>query len=119
MYKILFTILFLCFSSSAISEGYPEMEPLTGQWDISGATPVDAPPNESRDTHFRVYLTGEPAKAIYIRMNSKPRELCGGEGTLSKYQGSMSCTLTKKNSTYECWFAIDINKQEISGGFAC
>ena len=99
---------------------YPQMADLTGQFDITGRTAVDPPPEEGRDTHFRVYLTETAAKDLYERMNvPTSTERCGNaEGRTVKTIGDMTCIKTI-DSRYECWFAIDIANQEINGGWSC
>jgi hypothetical protein len=101
--------------------GYPGMKPLTGQFDITGATPVDPPANEPRNTHFRVYLTGEAARTLYESMKVRPqRSICGEDlDSFEKTIGEMMCAVSKNGTAYKCWFAIDLEKQQISGGWAC
>ena len=95
------------------------MSPLTGEFDITGRTAVDVPPEEPRETHFRVYLTGDAAKGLYEHMRVEPMaDGCGGRGTVEKAIGNMVCALHERKEQYECWFAIDINNQRIEGGWA-
>lgn len=116
--RLLFITLMLLYATGATSE-YEQMHLLTGQWDISGYTAVDPPSDESRDTHFRVYLTGVAARSIYSRMNVEAEEDWCGAGLIGKSIGDVSCSFSSENNEYECWFAIDINKAQISGGWAC
>jgi hypothetical protein len=99
---------------------YPGMQPLTGQFDIAGATAVDPPADEPRDTHLRVHLTGEAARALYEHMKVSPEEHpCGDPEGLSKSIGSMTCLRRHADGGHECWFAIDIAEQRVEGGWAC
>ncbi len=92
----------------------------TGQYDISGKTTLDPPDSESRDTHFRIYLTGEAAQELYNSMKVAPVEdMCLDDGSLSKFMGNMQCTKLSKEVGYECRFSIDISKQVIDYGWAC
>jgi hypothetical protein len=99
---------------------YPGMQPLTGQFDIAGATAVDPPPDEPRDTHLRVYLTGDSARALYEHMKvSTGEHPCGDPEGLSKTIGGMTCVRRRSDGGHECWFAIDIAAQRIDSGWAC
>jgi len=96
---------------------YPGMKPLTGDFDITGKTAVDALPSEPRDTHFRVHLSGDAAKALYDHMKVDPvSDWCAGTTTV-KLIDSMACSFD--SNEYECWFAIDIANQAIDGGWTC
>lgn len=54
--------------SSGAAESSPKvtlgMTPLTGEVFVSGKTLVDPMPEEPRDTHFRLHLTGESARTL-------------------------------------------------------
>ena len=110
-------LMLLCFNVNA---EYSGMSTLTGQYDITGKTSIDPPGSEPRDTHFRVYITGEAAKDLYNNMKAKPIEdLCLDDGSISKFSGHMQCTKIKNKGNYECRFAIDIQNQKIDYGWAC
>jgi hypothetical protein len=98
---------------------YPGMRALTGEFDVTGRTPVDPPPSERRDTHFRVHLTGEAAKVLFEQMevDAGPLKCDARPGHREKRIGSMLCSTDGEN--YECFFAIDVEKQLIDGGWAC
>ena len=99
---------------------YPGMQPLSGQFEIAGATAVDPPPGEPRNTHLRVHLTGDSARALYEHMKVGPEEHpCGDPEGLSKSIGGMTCLRRHADGGHECWFAIDIAEQRIEGGWAC
>jgi len=96
------------------------MQPLSGQWDLAGPTAVDPPPGERRDTHLRLFLAGAAARAVYERLPGVPRaDVCGDPGGLVKSAGDMQCTRLPQEAGYECRFAIDLEHQTISGGWAC
>jgi len=96
------------------------MRPLAGQWDLAGATAVDPPPGERRDTHLRIFLTGEAARAVFDRLPGAPLpDPCGEAGGLVKAAGGMQCTRLPGPAGYECRFSIDLEHQQIGGGWAC
>ena len=98
---------------------YPGMRVLTGEFDITGRTAVDPPSSEQRDTHFRVHLTGEAAQSLFEHMEVEPKpQKCGDRpGNREKRIGSMLCSTD--GESFECFFAIDIQKQIVEGGWAC
>lgn len=114
-----------CLSVSMVTagmaaDGYPGMQALTGQWDLSGPTAVDPPPGERRDTHLRVFLTGEAARAVFDHLPGAPRpDPCGDEGGMLKTAGGMQCTRLPGPKGYECRFSIDLERQVLGGGWAC
>lgn len=98
---------------------FPGMSPITGYFDITGRTAVDPPPNEPRDTHFRVHLTGESAKALFenMKVDVNP-QVCGDRPEREeKRKGATLCSTDYR--VYECFFAINIEEQTIEGGWAC
>ena len=97
------------------------MEVLTGKFNIKGKTVIYAPADEPKDTHFSIYLTGNAAKTLYEAMKVKPaKERCEPqEGVISKYIKEMKCTFTIKENKHECYFAINVKKQIIEGGWMC
>lgn len=106
-------------STISTNAQYPGMLPLTGQFDVTGRTAVDPPPSEPRDTHFRVYLTGEAARTLFnnMKVESLP-QLCGGDPErIEKRVDDMLCSTDYQ--IYECFFAIHIKEQTIEGGWAC
>ena len=101
--------------NSAIS-AETESVMLEGSFEIGGATAFDPPPNEPRNTHLRLHLTGEAAKALYrnMQVDAQPSPCTGGP---SKIIGDTECAIV--DGKYECWFAININAQTIQGGWTC
>ena len=117
------TFLILVGLTSALltfaQDQFPEMSPLTGQFDLTGRTAIDPPPSEPRDTHFRVHLTGESAKALFesMKVETKP-QVCGDHPEREeKRLGATLCSTDYR--VYECFFAINIEEQTIEGGWAC
>ena len=99
---------------------YSDMRELTGQFGISGKFVVDPDPKDPSDTHFRIFLTGESARTLYEHMDVEPTTIvCGEPEVPVKRIGSMSCISSPQADGYQCFFAIDIAKQVIAGGWAC
>ena len=111
-------LLLSCVGASAEDRDWRKS--LTGAFRISGASVVDPPEGEARDTHLRIHLTGEAARALYGSMKVKPRpDECRGDGTLVKFVKDMQCTLSPNRKQHECWFAVDIPNQKISVAIVC
>lgn len=91
---------------------------LTGTFTLQGATVIDPPPQEPRDTHMLFILNGAAAKSLYQSMKVKAApDACADPGALAKTVGGMRCT--KSGLRYECDFSIDIARQAIKAGQAC
>ena len=80
-------LIFLSFPIIAMSDKYKSMEALTGKFTLGGKTLVDVLPEETRNTHMRIYLTGNAAKSLYEAMDVEPKpERCEGmPGIHAKY----------------------------------
>lgn len=119
-FQNLFATGCLLFCVSAIGEDLDWRKPLSGSYRISGASVVDPPEGEARDTHLRIHLTGEAAKSLYSAMKVKPRrDQCRNDGTLIKFVKDMQCTLSANRKQYECWFAVDVPNQKITVAIVC
>jgi hypothetical protein len=93
---------------------------LTGSYELAGKEAIDPPPDQPKDSHLRLYLSGSSAKDLYNAMKVKalPDE-CIGDGARSKFQGGIACTMLEGGKEYECSLAIDIEKQELDAVYAC
>jgi len=93
---------------------------LTGSYNIAGQTIVDPPATEAQNTHIYFSLSGASAQDLYNSMNvqAKP-DACRRGGALTKSIGQMRCTRSATGRQFQCWFAIDIAKQRITGGVVC
>jgi hypothetical protein len=98
---------------------YPGMSPLTGEFDITGRTAVDPLPEEPRDTHLRLHLTGEVARTLYnhMRVEATPYSCLSRSDRLEKRIRDTLCWTDLR--TYECFLAINIRDQTVEGGWAC
>lgn len=95
-------------------------QPLTGTYRVGGATLVDPPQQEARDTHFYVELTEPSAKALYDAMKAKAvPDACGDPGTTTKRAGGVACSRGPKGREYRCWFGIDLRAPRLVHGVVC
>src|SRR5262249_942754 len=109
----------LLFTAALPSAAW-EDKVLTGSYYIAGQTIVDPPATEAQDTHMYFTLSGVSARDLYNRMKvqGKPA-VCRGGGALTKTIGQTRCTRSASGKEFQCWFAIDIANQRITGGVVC
>jgi hypothetical protein len=99
--------------------GAGEPKPLSGSYQLTTATLVDAPADEPRDTHVRFLLTGKAAADLYAALPVKPkRDECRGDGSLTKSQGHFICTRSP-NGPHECTFGVDLRNGRTAAGSTC
>ena len=98
----------------------PEERALTGSYALSGATLVDAPPEEARDTHLRLHLTGAAARDLFAAMKADAEyDACLDDGAHSKRLGGTVCTRDAGGETFECSLSIELSTQTVVPGAAC
>ena len=110
----------LLLFTTSVPLGAWEAKVLTGSCSIAGRTLVDAPVSEAQNTHMYFALSGVSAQDLYnsMRAQAKP-DVCRGGGALAKSIGEMRCTRSADGRAFQCWFAIDIASQRITGGVVC
>lgn len=93
---------------------------LEGHFMIGGATLIDPPPEEPKNTHYYLHLTGQSAQALYQMLTSQAKyDECLDDGSLSKQQGAIQCTASQDMHTYACYLAIDVERQTLATGAGC
>jgi hypothetical protein len=99
---------------------HADEHPLTGTYELGGATLVDPPPGEDPRSRFRVFLTGAAAKDLYdaLRATAEDDE-CLGDGSKSKRSGGIVCTKLAEDGSYECAFAVGVDGQTVEGATSC
>ena len=106
-------------AASAVAAAAPR-QALRGSLQIRGATIVDAPKDEPKNTHAAFVIDGAAAKMLYDAIQGKPEEdECMGDGSLRKRAGNVSCLRRANDGKYECDFAIDLRSQKIEPGRVC
>lgn len=112
-------ILAAVLGSSAIVAS-SQHDVLQGSLQIRGATIVDPPAEEPKNTHAAFIIGGAAAKTLYDAIQAKPEaDECLGDGSLRKRAGNLSCLRRADDGQYECDFAIDLGSQKIEPGRAC
>lgn len=95
-------------------------KPLTGTYEIGGATLVDPPPGEDPSSRFRVFLTGAAAKDLYDALHATAEDdECLGDGSKSKRSGGIVCRKLAEDGSYECAFAVGVDGRTVDGATSC
>jgi len=93
---------------------------LSGTYEIGGKEAIDPPPDQPKDSHLRLYLSGSAAKDLYNALKVKATvDECTGPNARSKFQGGIACTMLEGGKEYECSLAIDIKNQKLDAIYAC
>jgi len=93
---------------------------LVGSYHWRGATIVDPPPGEPRDTHLVLELEGSPARELYERLGTTPvRDACLDDGSLTRQRNALRCTRHPEPGRYTCDFALDARSGRLASGQAC
>ena len=93
---------------------------LTGTDAIAGKEAIDPPPDQPKDTHLQLFLSGSAAKDLYNALKVKATvDECTGPNARSKFQGGIACTMLDGGKEYECSLAIDIKNQKLDAIYAC
>jgi hypothetical protein len=113
-------VVFASINVLAALGAIPNRQPLQGVLEIRGFTIVDPPPHEPRDTHAAFVIKGDAARLLYETMKiDAVKDDCLADGSRRKQIGNLKCVHLMSGATYECDFAIDIEKQVVEVGRVC
>ena len=112
------SVLLAVVAIPASSQDAPKK--LTGTYAIAGKEAIDPPPDQPKDTHLQLFLSGSAAKDLYNALKVKATvDECTGPNARSKFQGGIACTMLDGGKEYECSLAIDIKNQKLDAIYAC
>jgi len=95
-----------------------DWKPLEGTAAVTAQNYLDPAPGERKDSHWRVQLSGESAKELYLAMKGREsKDEC--TGGVMRQAGQMRCTKLASPLRYACDFSIDLRRQKIDHGVAC
>jgi hypothetical protein len=115
----LFTLVIALVTAASVVAASAPHQALHGSLQIRGATIVDAPKEEPKNTHAAFSIDGGAAKMLYDALPGKPVEdECLADGSLGKRAGNLAC-VRRHDGKYECDFAIDLRSQTIEPGRVC
>lgn len=92
---------------------------LKGEVFIAGKTPVDPPPNEPKNSHAYMTVTGPAALRLYRAMRGKEEKDACQDGHRIKRAGNLSCSLAAGGKEAACDFSVDLIKGALDSGRAC
>lgn len=108
----------LLFSSACLASD--PFKDLSAEYDIGGATVIDAPAAEPGNTHIYLRIKDDAAKDMYDIIESSPvRNACLDDGTLTKRAKNIQCDFNPQQNSYVCYFSIDVNSNVIGIGEVC
>ena len=98
--------------------GAADWKPLTGTYAVTAMYYLDPPEEDPKDSHFRIQLTGDAARELYLAMKvAEKRDEC--TNATAKQIGEMQCLHYKNQKKYTCAFSVNIAQQKIEYGVAC
>ncbi|MGE4074376.1 MAG: hypothetical protein AB7F22_02435 [Reyranella sp.] len=93
---------------------------LSGEMLIGGATLVDPPSGEARDTHAYLTVTGPAALRLYRSLPAREEDdLCRGDGHKVRRAGALSCSIDARGQAAVCDFGVDLRSGTLAGGRPC
>ena len=96
-----------------------EASPLRGEIFIAGRTAVDPPPEEPKNSHAYMTVTGAAALRMYRAMRAKEEPNFCEEGERMKRAGALLCSLSRDGRTASCDFAVDLLNGALDAGRPC
>jgi len=110
-------LLLLALSAASLAA---DSQNLTGSFSIGGATLIDPPADEPRNSHIYFEITGKAAERIYQMIKSEPMlDLCLDDGAMTKFADKVQCQAHPDKGEYACFFSLDVNANTIGEGVAC
>ena len=103
-----------------LGEGIAEVRTsaVRGELFLAGKTPVDPPPDEARNSHAYLTITGPAAMRMYRAMKAPEEKNECLPGKL-KNAGSLSCALSADGRSATCDFSIDLTRGTLEDGRPC
>ena len=92
---------------------------LRGEMFIAGATLVDPPTDEKRDTHAYLTISGDAARRLYNTLKVPAKADACLPGRRLKSVGHVSCSVGAKASDARCDFGLNLADGTIAPGLVC
>lgn len=100
-----------CFAQEPVQLG--------GKLFIGGKTPVDPPPDEPKNSHAYMTVSGPAALRMYRAMTAKDEPNLCESGKRIKRAGPLSCSLSRDGRAASCDFSVDLRKGALDEGRPC
>lgn len=93
---------------------------LSGEMFIGGATLVDPPSGEAKNTHAYLTVTGPAALRLYRNMPAREEDdVCRGDGHKVRRAGTLACSIDARGQQAACDFGLDLRSGLPAGGRPC
>ena len=96
-----------------------DVSPLRGEVFVAGKTPIDPPPEESKNSHAYILISGPAALRMYRGMRAKEEPNLCETGKRMKRAGPLSCSMSKDGKNASCDFSVDLIKGALDQGRPC
>ena len=96
-----------------------EVSQLRGEVFFAGRTPVDPPPDEPKNSHAYMTVSGAAALRMYRAMRSSEEANLCEAGQRMKRAGALVCSVTRDGRNATCDFSIDLIKGALDSGRPC
>ena len=92
---------------------------LRGEVFIAGKTPIDPPPEEPKNSHAYMTVTGPAALRMYRAMTAKDEPNQCETGKRIKRAGPLSCSLSRDGRSARCDFSVNLRSGALDEGRPC
>jgi hypothetical protein len=96
-----------------------ETSQLRGEVFIGGKTLVDAPPEEPKNSHAYMTVSGPAALRMYRAMIAKEEPNLCEPGKRMKRAGGLMCSVSRDGRNATCDFSVDLINGTLEGGRPC
>ena len=96
-----------------------EPSQLRGEVFIAGKTPIDPPPEEPKNSHAYMTVTGPAALRMYRAMTAKDEANLCETGKRLKRAGPLSCSLSRDGRSASCDFSVNLLDGKLDDGRPC
>ena len=114
-----FGLAILAFATMAQPGSAQQATALRGEMFVAGKTAVDPLPNEPKNSHAYLTITGPAALRMYRAMRVKDEENACEEGKRLKRAGALVCSISANGRDANCDFSVDLIKGTLDGGRPC
>jgi hypothetical protein len=92
---------------------------LRGQAFIAGKTPIDPPPDQPKNSHAYMTVTGRAALRMYRAMTAKEEPNLCETGKRMKRAGPLYCSLSRNGRSASCDFSVNLQNGTLDDGRPC
>lgn len=92
---------------------------LGGKLFIAGKTAIDPPPDEPKNSHAYMTVSGPAALRMYRAMTAKDEPNLCETGKRIKRAGPLSCSLSRDGRSATCDFSVDLRHGALDEGRPC